>query len=112
MPILVTRFSHSHGCSRLGTARAEGTTEYTTCDGLLNTSGGDWPQSSLFEIAASGVALDKLVIGKPALSSGDASSGYIAPATLADCLEQAKSQGWGASPCPLCGLCRTLSEHL
>ena len=76
--------------------RAEGTDEYTTCDGLLNESGGSWPQSSLFEIAASGVDLDKLVIGKPALSSGDASSGYIDPSTLAGCLAQAKAKGWGA----------------
>ena len=80
---------------------AEGTTEYTTCDNLLNTSGGDWPQSALFEIAASGVALDKLVIGKPGLSAGDANSGYIAPATLAGCLAQAKAQGWGASLRPM-----------
>ncbi|RPD64238.1 glycoside hydrolase [Lentinus tigrinus ALCF2SS1-6] len=74
----------------------QGTTEYTTCDSLLNTSGGDWPQSSVFEIAAAGVDLDKLVIGKPAQSAGDANSGYIAPDTLATCVSQAKAKGWDA----------------
>ncbi|KAH9940902.1 glycoside hydrolase [Epithele typhae] len=74
----------------------QGSTEYTTCTSLLNTSGGSWPKSSVFEIAAAGVPLDKLVIGKPGLSSGDASSGFIDPSTLAGCLAQAKAKGWGA----------------
>ncbi|KAM5534675.1 hypothetical protein V8D89_011687 [Ganoderma adspersum] len=74
----------------------QGTTEYTTCDTLLNTSGGTWPNSSLFEIHASGVELDKLVIGKPALSAGDANNGYIDPSTLAGCLATAKNGGWNA----------------
>ncbi|KAH8109504.1 glycoside hydrolase family 18 protein [Phellopilus nigrolimitatus] len=73
----------------------QGTSEYTTCSGLLTTSSSTWPESALFQIAASGVDLDKLVIGKPATSS-DASNGYIAPATLASCLSQAKTQGWDA----------------
>ncbi|OCH85900.1 glycoside hydrolase family 18 protein [Obba rivulosa] len=73
----------------------QGTTEYTTCTNLLTTSGGSYPGSSLFEIASNGVSLDKLVIGKPG-NSGDADSGYIAPATLAGCVEQAKNQGWDA----------------
>jgi len=73
----------------------QGTSEYTTCTNLLTTSGGTYPGSSLFEIAANGVSLDKLVIGKPG-NSGDADDGYIAPATLAGCVEQAKSQGWDA----------------
>ena len=73
---------------------SEGTTEYTTCDTLLNTSGGDWPQSSVFEIAAAGVDLNKLVIGKPAQAAGDANSGYIAPATLATCISDAHARGW------------------
>ncbi|KAJ2976768.1 hypothetical protein NUW54_g11515 [Trametes sanguinea] len=74
----------------------QGTTEYTTCDNLLNTAGGDWPGSAVFEIAASGVDLNKIVIGKPGLSVGDASNGYIAPATLATCVAQAKAKGWDA----------------
>ncbi|OBZ73901.1 Endochitinase 4 [Grifola frondosa] len=73
----------------------QGTSEYTTCDGLLNNSTGDWPNSALFQIAAAGVPLDKLVIGKPGIS-GDASNGFISPATLAGCVEQAKSRGWDA----------------
>ena len=47
----------------------------------------------MFQIAASGVPLNKIVIGKPA-TAADANNGYIAPATLATCVEQAKSQGW------------------
>ncbi|KAF5350237.1 hypothetical protein D9758_007838 [Tetrapyrgos nigripes] len=72
----------------------QGTTEYTTCDGLLTTSSATWPNSALFQIASnSGVPLDKLVIGKPA-TSGDANNGFIDPSTLATCANQAKSQGW------------------
>ncbi len=74
----------------------EGTTEYTTCDSLLNTSGGDWPGSSVFEIAAAGINLNKIVIGKPAQAAGDANNGYIAPATLATCVSNAKAKGWSA----------------
>ncbi|KAK7687873.1 hypothetical protein QCA50_009092 [Cerrena zonata] len=71
----------------------QGTNEYTTCAGLLTASSSTWPQSALFQIAASGVPLDKLVIGKPA-TTGDATNGFIAPATLAGCVSQAKNQGW------------------
>ncbi|GJJ10813.1 hypothetical protein Clacol_005041 [Clathrus columnatus] len=53
----------------------------------------DW--SALFQIAASGVSLNKLVIGKPA-NTGDANNGYIAPATLSTCITQAKAKGWNA----------------
>ena len=71
----------------------EGTTEYTSCTGLLTKSSSAWPQTSLFEIAASGVPLNKIVIGKPATAS-DASSGFVAPSTLAGCIWQAKQRGW------------------
>ncbi|KAF8521732.1 glycoside hydrolase family 18 protein [Hysterangium stoloniferum] len=67
--------------------------EYTTCSGLLTKSSSTWPETSVFQIAANGVPLNKLVIGKPG-SSGDASNGYMAPATLAGCLKQAKAKGW------------------
>ncbi|KAF8588811.1 glycoside hydrolase family 18 protein [Ramaria rubella] len=73
----------------------QGTTEYTTCAGLLTSSSSTWPQSALFQIAASGVSLDKLVIGKPG-NSGDASNGFIDSSTLAGCLQQAKAKGWNA----------------
>ncbi|KAF7973212.1 hypothetical protein HWV62_32660 [Athelia sp. TMB] len=71
----------------------QGTTEYTTCTGLLTTSSTAWPQTSLFEIAASGVSQDKLVIGKPA-TTADATNGYIDPATLAGCVQTAVTDGW------------------
>jgi hypothetical protein len=43
----------------------QGTSEYTTCIGLLTQSSATWPNSALFQIAAGGFDLDKLVIGKP-----------------------------------------------
>ena len=81
--------------SILKSACTEGSSEYTTCAGLLTTSGSPYPSSAVFQIAASGVPLDKIVIGKPA-ASGDASNGYMSPATLATCVAQAKSEGWDA----------------
>ncbi|PPQ96282.1 hypothetical protein CVT26_005669 [Gymnopilus dilepis] len=71
----------------------QGTSEYTTCSGLLTTSSSTWPNTALFQIAASGVPLSKLVIGKPATTS-DASNGYMSTSTLAGCVQQAKNQGW------------------
>ncbi|KAJ6493539.1 glycoside hydrolase family 18 protein [Mycena vitilis] len=73
----------------------QGTTEYTTCASLLTTSSSTWPETALFQIAASGVPLSKLVIGKPATSS-EADNGFMPTSTLATCLSQAKSQGWNA----------------
>lgn len=71
----------------------QGTSEYTTCANLLTSSSSTWPQTALFQIAASGVPLSKLVIGKPA-NSGDANSGFMSTSTLAGCVSQAKNQGW------------------
>ncbi|KAI8972253.1 glycoside hydrolase [Trametes punicea] len=73
----------------------QGADIYTTCDSLLNTSGGDWPGSSLYEIARAGVPLDKLVIGKYA-AAADGATGFMDPQTLAGCVAQAKQQGWDA----------------
>ncbi|KZV73519.1 carbohydrate-binding module family 5 protein [Peniophora sp. CONT] len=72
----------------------QGQDEYTTCSNLLTSSGGTYPGSSLFEIAANGVPLDKLVIGKPALTSDATSGGFMDASTLASCVAQAHSQGW------------------
>ncbi|KAF9266951.1 glycoside hydrolase [Marasmius fiardii PR-910] len=72
----------------------QGTSEYTTCDGLLTKSSATWPHSSLFEIAQH-VPLSKLVIGKPA-TQGDASNGFMTTSLLASCLQQAKGKGWSA----------------
>ncbi|KAF8521730.1 glycoside hydrolase [Hysterangium stoloniferum] len=71
----------------------QGSDEYTTCPGLLTNSSNTWPQSALFEIAANGVPLNKLVIGKPGYS-GDASNGYMSPSILAGCMQQAHAKGW------------------
>ncbi|EJU05019.1 glycoside hydrolase [Dacryopinax primogenitus] len=75
----------------------QGSTEYTTCAGLLTASSSSWPNTALFQINASGVSLNKLVIGKPA-NSGDASTGYMSTSTLASCVQQAQAQaqGWEA----------------
>ena len=83
-------------CSSSFRAIAEGATEYTTCAGLLTASSSTWPETALFQIAANGVALDKLVIGKPG-TSADASNGYIDPSMLATCVAEAAAQGWGKS---------------
>ena len=85
-------------CSSSFHAIAEGATEYTTCTctGLLTASSSTWPESALFQIAANGVSLDKLVIGKPG-TSVDASNGYIDPSMLATCVAEAAAQGWGKS---------------
>ncbi|KZT29059.1 glycoside hydrolase family 18 protein [Neolentinus lepideus HHB14362 ss-1] len=74
----------------------QGTTEYTTCDSLINHSSSTYPGSAVLEIAASGVNMSKIVIGKPAKASGDANNGYIDPSLLAKCLVMAKKQGWDA----------------
>ena len=73
----------------------EGTSEYTTCSGLLTTSSSTWPKSALFQISASGISMNKLVIGKPG-TAADATNGFIDPATLGTCVDQAKAKGWSA----------------
>ncbi|KAH9074755.1 glycoside hydrolase [Lactarius deliciosus] len=72
-----------------------GSSMYTACTGLLTKSGGAFPGSSVFEINANGVSLNKIVIGKPAVK-GDAANGYMSPSTLASCLVTAKKMGWSA----------------
>ncbi|TFK73778.1 glycoside hydrolase family 18 protein [Pluteus cervinus] len=71
----------------------QGASEYTDCNNLLTSSSSAWPQSSVFQIAASGVPMSKIVIGKPA-GTGDATNGMISTTTLADCLRQGKANGW------------------
>lgn len=65
---------------------------YTTCPGLLNSSP-EFPGSSIFEMSQAGVPLDKIVLGKPALTS-DASTGFVDVQTLAQCVSQGAGQGW------------------
>jgi len=64
---------------------------YTECGDMLNNSG-FFPNSSLFHIAANGVPLSKLVIGK--LASAGQGSGFIDPSNLAACLKRAREGGW------------------
>ncbi|KAG2113001.1 glycoside hydrolase family 18 protein [Suillus discolor] len=73
----------------------QGTTEYTTCTGLITESAAPWPNTSVFQIAAAGVSLDKVVIGKPA-TTADATNGYMNTTVLAQCVEMAYEQGWDA----------------
>lgn len=68
--------------------------EYTTCDGLLTKSSSMYPKTSVFEIAASGVDLNKIVIGKPAVFHTDADQGVVPTNILAQCLSTAKGKGW------------------
>lgn len=67
-------------------------TAYTTCDGLLN-SAPDFPGTSIFELEKAGIDLDKIVLGKPAVS-GDAETGFIDTQTLAQCVSQGANKGW------------------
>ena len=76
-------------------APTEGATEYTTCEGLLTQSSSTWPKTSVFEIIASGVSANKLIIGKPATTK-DATNGFMDTTTLAGCLQQAKAKNWNA----------------
>ena len=68
---------------------------YGDCAGLLTSSGGAFPGSSLFEIPKHGIPLNKLVIGKPA-TAADGTNGYMSPATLGQCVKKAKAKGWNA----------------
>ncbi|KAF9223962.1 glycoside hydrolase family 18 protein [Gyrodon lividus] len=73
----------------------QGSSEYTTCTGLLTASSPTWPKTAVFQLSAAGVTLNKIVIGKPATST-DASNGYMSPSTLANCLGTAVGEGWNA----------------
>ncbi|KAG6375928.1 hypothetical protein JVT61DRAFT_2797 [Boletus reticuloceps] len=88
----------------------QGSTEYTTCAGLLTTSSSTWPESALFQIAANGVSLDKLVIGKPGTTK-EAKTGYIDPTTLASCVAEAASEGWGKFLVPISRRVLTCGVH-
>lgn len=67
--------------------------EYEDCDGLVSKSTNKYPESSLEEIARSGVPQNKLIIGKPA-TAADASNGLMEPSKLATCVQKAKEKGW------------------
>ena len=65
---------------------------YETCDSLINSGSG----SAVLEIAASGVDMNKIVIGKPGSPQDVTNGGYVDPAALSTCLTQAKAKGWNA----------------
>ncbi|KIM83800.1 glycoside hydrolase family 18 protein [Piloderma croceum F 1598] len=73
----------------------QGVEEYVDCPGLLTQSSSNNPHTSVFEIAANGVELNKLVIGKPA-SMADANNGFMSTDLLAQCVAEAKSMDWAA----------------
>lgn len=67
---------------------------YDTCDNLIWNAGDAFPLTSVFEINKySGVPLDKIVVGKPAIAS-DASNGFVKPSVLGACLNVGVQNGW------------------
>ena len=66
---------------------------YEDCNGLINTAGSPFTGSALLQIPANGFDINKLVIGKPGGAS-DANDGFIDPATLGTCVDQAVAGGW------------------
>ncbi|KAJ3391937.1 hypothetical protein HDU84_005085 [Entophlyctis sp. JEL0112] len=74
----------------------QGSTDYASCDTLLTKANGYFAGTSLFEISANGVPLNKLVIGKPVTTAGVANTGYMSPTLLAECVSEAKAMGWNA----------------
>ncbi|KAJ4490071.1 glycoside hydrolase superfamily [Lentinula aciculospora] len=65
----------------------QGNSTYNTCENLVTKMSNENP--ALLEIIANGVPMEKLVIGKPAVTN-DASNGFISPTDLGNCLAQAK----------------------
>ncbi|EJU00743.1 glycoside hydrolase [Dacryopinax primogenitus] len=72
----------------------QGSSEYTTCSGLLDQSSSAWPGTALFQIAAAGVDQNKLLIGKVGKPTDATNGGYIDTNTLAGCVQQAQAKGW------------------
>ena len=67
---------------------------YADCDGLITKAGAPFTGTALLEIPNSGFDLNKLVIGKPGSQADAPSGGFIDPATLGTCVDQAVKQGW------------------
>ena len=68
---------------------------YKDCEGLINTAGSPFTGSALLQIRANGFELNKLVIGKPGgPSDANKGDGFIDPATLGQCVDQAAAKGW------------------
>lgn len=72
----------------------QGAGAYTDCNGLLHSSGTNFPDTSVFQInSVGGVPLEKIVIGKP-LDTTSASNGYMDAGSLATCVSEAQGSGW------------------
>lgn len=71
---------------------SQGAGEYSDCGTLLYHSN-KYPHASLFEIAANGVPLNKIVVGKPGSFAG-AFNGYMDTSTLNNCMTQAEGYGY------------------
>ncbi|KAM5530323.1 hypothetical protein V8D89_008970 [Ganoderma adspersum] len=63
---------------------------YEDCDTLFRSAGG----SSVFEIRASGIPAEKIVIGKPGNVQDTTNGGFMEPAALGTCVSQAVAGGW------------------
>ncbi|ORY34457.1 glycoside hydrolase [Rhizoclosmatium globosum] len=76
----------------------QGGSSYDSCESLFYKANGWAGQSSVFEIAAQGVPLNKIVVGKPVTQAGveGASTGYIDPWVLEGCVSGARANGWNA----------------
>jgi len=69
---------------------------YVDYSGLFEKSCNNFPSTSVSEIAKAGIPLEKIVVGKY-IAQGDASNGWIPPATLHTYFGQAASNlGWKA----------------
>ncbi|PIL26022.1 hypothetical protein GSI_11776 [Ganoderma sinense ZZ0214-1] len=63
---------------------------YEDCNTLVRSAGG----SSVFEIRASGIPAEKIIIGKPGNVQDTTNGGFMEPAALATCVSQAVAGGW------------------
>ncbi|ORY50409.1 glycoside hydrolase [Rhizoclosmatium globosum] len=72
----------------------QGSASYDTCETLFYQAGAWAAGSSVFEIAAAGVPLNKIVVGKPITPQGAANTGYMDAYSLAACFPEAKAKGW------------------
>jgi chitinase len=72
----------------------QGTDCYVDYDGLFTSSCSNFPGTSVSEIHAYGIPLEKIVIGKPVTSS-DAGNGWVEASTLGGYFRRAASEiGW------------------
>jgi len=74
----------------------QGASCYTTYAGLFQTACSTFPGTAVTQITSYGIPNAKVVVGKP-VTSGDASNGWIAGATLGQWFRQGQSSySWGA----------------